>query len=102
MVESDVKEVRRIRRATLGEVLLNLRGLDVPAQSGIRELRAWLDDGARLEKANPFLRMLLNMGLKETIPGLRGKPKPGVAHGTPASRTEKRRSKWVGNPENTE
>ena len=57
--ESDLGEVRRVRKALKGAVALNLRGLDGCAPVGIRLLRDWLDAGARLEAATPFLEMAL-------------------------------------------
>jgi hypothetical protein len=57
--ESDVKEIQRVRKAVKGEVVLNLRGLDACEPAGIRLLRAWLDAGARLQDATPFLEMVL-------------------------------------------
>ena len=59
VAESDLGEIRRIRRSTKGAVLLNLRGLTACAPGGVRLLRAWLDAGARLQDANPFLEMIL-------------------------------------------
>jgi hypothetical protein len=57
--ESDLGEIRRVRKALKGAVALNLRGLDVCLPSGIRLLRDWLDAGARLKDATPFLEMTL-------------------------------------------
>jgi hypothetical protein len=58
--ESDLKEIQRVRKAVKGEVVLSLRGLDACETAGIRLLRAWLDAGARLQDATPFLEMVLN------------------------------------------
>jgi len=57
--ESDLGEIRRVRKALKGAVVLKLRGLDVPAPVVIRLLRDWLDAGARLQDATPFLEMTL-------------------------------------------
>jgi len=57
--ESDLGEIRRVRKAVKGAVVLSLRGLDVCAPGGIRLLRDWLDAGARLQDATPFLEMTL-------------------------------------------
>jgi hypothetical protein len=57
--ESDVKEIQRVRKAVKGEVVLSLRGLDTCEPAGIRLLRAWLNAGARLQDATPFLEMVL-------------------------------------------
>ena len=57
--ESDLGEIRRVRKALTGAVVLNLRGLDVCSAGGIRLLRDWLDGGAGLQAATPFLEMTL-------------------------------------------
>jgi hypothetical protein len=59
VAESDLGEIRRVRKSVTGAVVLNLRGLDECAAGGIRVLREWLDAGARLQSATPFLEMLL-------------------------------------------
>jgi hypothetical protein len=59
VAESDLGEIRRVRKSVTGAVLLNLRGLDACAVGGVRFLREWLDAGARLQSATPFLEMLL-------------------------------------------
>jgi len=59
VAESDLKEIQRVRKSVNGEVALNLRGLDACAAGGVRVLRAWLDGGAQLQDATPFLRMIL-------------------------------------------
>jgi hypothetical protein len=59
VTEKDLTEIRRVRKALKGAVALNLRGLDVCLPSGIRLLREWLDAGARLQDATPFLEMTL-------------------------------------------
>ena len=59
MAESDLGEVRRVRKSLTGAVVLNLRGLDACAAGGIRALRDWLDAGATLQDATPFLAMVL-------------------------------------------
>jgi hypothetical protein len=55
----DVTEVRRVRQSVRGKVILKLSGLDACAEEGIRLLRAWLNAGAQLDSATPFLRMVL-------------------------------------------
>ena len=57
--ESDLGEIRRVRKALKGAVALKLRGLDVSAPVVIRLLRDWLNAGARLQDATPFLEMTL-------------------------------------------
>ena len=59
VAESDLGEIRRVRKAIKGAVLLNLRGLNSCAVGGVRVLRDWLDAGARLQAATPFLKMIL-------------------------------------------
>lgn len=57
--ESDVKAIRRARNSVSGAVHLNLRGLDACALGGIRFLRDWLEAGAKLQNATPFMEMIL-------------------------------------------
>jgi hypothetical protein len=57
--EADLGEIRRVRKALKVAVLLNLRGLDMCSPAGIRVLRDWLDAGARLQAATPFLEVAL-------------------------------------------
>ena len=59
LAESDLGELRRVRKSVTGAVCLNLRGLESCADSGILLLRAWLGAEAKLQDANPFLRMIL-------------------------------------------
>jgi hypothetical protein len=56
---ADLGELRRVRRSARGKVALKLEGLNVCADDGIRLLRDWMDAGATLENATPFLRMML-------------------------------------------
>jgi hypothetical protein len=65
VAESDLKEIHRVRKSASGAVVLNLRGLDGCAAGGVRLLRAWLDGGAKLQDATPFLRMILES--KQTL-----------------------------------
>jgi hypothetical protein len=59
VAESDLGEIRRVRKSVTGAVVLNLRGLDACATGGVRLLREWLDAGAQLQAATPFLQMVL-------------------------------------------
>ena len=59
LVDSDLREVQRVRKTLKGSVFLNLRGLEDCAAGGVRVLQEWLDAGARLQEANPFLQMIL-------------------------------------------
>jgi hypothetical protein len=58
-MDSDLGEIRRVRKVLKGLVVLNLRGLDTCVPVGIWLLRDWLDAGARLQDATPFLEMAL-------------------------------------------
>lgn len=55
----DLTEVRRIRASVPSKVILKLSGLDACAEEGTRLLREWLNAGAQLDNATPFLRMVL-------------------------------------------
>ena len=55
----DVPEIRRVRTGLPGKVVLNLGELIECSEEGIRLLREWLDSGALLGEANPYLRMIL-------------------------------------------
>jgi hypothetical protein len=59
VTELDLKEMRRVRNSVSGAVVLNLRGLSACAVGGVRFLRAWLDAGAKLQDATPFMKMIL-------------------------------------------
>jgi len=59
LAESDLGEIRRVRKSVTGAVVLNLRGLDACAVGGVRVLRAWLSAGAKLQAATPFLEIIL-------------------------------------------
>ena len=59
LTATDVKEIRRVRDSVRGKVVLKLAGLSLCADEGIRVLRDWLQAGAQLENATPFLRMVL-------------------------------------------
>ena len=59
LTAADLREIRRVRKSVSGAVALDLGGLDTCAQDGIRLLQDWLDAGAQLDAATPFLRMVL-------------------------------------------
>jgi hypothetical protein len=59
VAESDLRELSRVRKSVSGAVLLNLRGLQACPAGGVHFLRAWLNAGAKLQAATPFLEMLL-------------------------------------------
>ena len=56
----DLDEVRRFRDSLSGSVVLELAGLDSCAEGGVRLLQDWVKAGARVDRATPFLRMLLD------------------------------------------
>lgn len=59
ITRSDLAEIERVRDSIRGKVVLKLGGLETCGADGIRLLSRWLHCGARLETANPFLRMIL-------------------------------------------
>ena len=59
LTAADFPEVRRARASIGGAVALDLAGLDTCVRDGIPLLQDWLDAGARLDAATPFLRMVL-------------------------------------------
>ena len=59
LTAADLRAIRRVRQSVRGAVALDLGGLDTCARDGIRLLQDWLDAGARLDAATPFLRMVL-------------------------------------------
>ena len=65
VTEADLKEIQRVRNSITGAVVLNLRGLDACAAGGVNLLRAWLETGAELQAATPFMEMIL----KDPSPG---------------------------------
>jgi hypothetical protein len=67
MASADLAEVQRVRQSLPGLVALDLGGLDACADEGIELLRAWLNSGAQLMHAAPFLRMVLE-GAQGQVP----------------------------------
>lgn len=59
LTTADLRAIRRVRKAVSGAVILDLGGLETCTREGIRLLQDWLDAGARLDVATPFLRMVL-------------------------------------------
>jgi len=59
VAEADLGEIRRVRKSTKGAVFLNLCGLTACTAGGVRVLRDWLDAGAQLQDATPFMQMIL-------------------------------------------
>jgi len=60
VAEADFGEIRRVRNSVKGEVFLNLRGVKSCSVGGARILRDWVDAGAKLQAATPYLEMILN------------------------------------------
>lgn len=58
LMTADLRAIRRVRKAVSGAVILDLGGLETCTREGIRLLQDWLDAGARLDVATPFLRMV--------------------------------------------
>ena len=71
MDREDLQEVKQVRASLTGSVSLNLEGLITCPPEGLRELRLWLDDGAHLQDANLYMRLLLEptAGVSETNSG---------------------------------
>jgi hypothetical protein len=59
LVEGDLDEVARTRQRLSGGVALRLGGLESCDAAGQRFLQDWLQAGAALETASPFLRAVL-------------------------------------------
>jgi hypothetical protein len=59
LVPADLGEIRRVRRSIRGRVVLKLGGLDACTNDGIAFLQDWLNAGAQLGNATPFLRLVL-------------------------------------------
>jgi hypothetical protein len=61
LTEGDLEELRRVRGSLAGEVELRLAGLEARSEEGLGLLREWLDSGARLATASPYLLMRLEL-----------------------------------------
>ncbi len=68
LAPADLEEIQRFRQSLPGNVILDLGGLDACADAGIRLLRDWLNTGAQLGNAAPFLRMVLESAKGQTPP----------------------------------
>jgi hypothetical protein len=66
LASADLDELQHVRQTVTGSVVLDLGGLIGCAEDGVRLLRDWLRSGARLIKAAPFLKMLLEPGNKQS------------------------------------
>ena len=72
--ESDLEEIRRVRKSVKGVVVLNLRELESCVPEGIELLRAWLEAGAQLQDATPFLEMMLKDSLADPATQTKNSP----------------------------
>jgi hypothetical protein len=59
LMEIDLNEVQRVRESVSGDVVLSLREMESCEAGGIRFLRSWLEAGAKLRDANPFVELTL-------------------------------------------
>lgn len=64
--QADLRQIERVRKELSGEVHLNLLGLEGSAPGGIQLLRAWLNAGARLDAATPYLVLALGDSTPQT------------------------------------
>jgi len=62
LAAADLEELQRVRKSLPGKVILDLGGLDACVDDGIKLLRDWLNTGAQLVHAAPYLRMMLDGG----------------------------------------
>ncbi len=60
LASSDFEELQRVRSSVTGEIALKLAGLHSCTSAGISLLQEWLDAGATLADATPFLRIVLS------------------------------------------
>jgi len=56
---SDIGEVRRVLSSVEGRMELSLGGLESCSDEVGGELRKWMDGGATIKSATPYLKMLL-------------------------------------------
>lgn len=68
LTASDLGEVVKLRQSLQGAVVLEVGGLDACDDDSLRFLRDWLDAGAQLGSATPFLRMVLEDPKRPTTP----------------------------------
>jgi hypothetical protein len=59
LVPADFGELQLVRHSIQGDVVLDLSGLYACTNEGIAVLQDWLNGGAQLRKATPFLRLVL-------------------------------------------
>lgn len=66
LAPADLVEIRRVRNSILGSVALRLGGLEACTGDGIALLQDWLNAGAHLHEATPFLRLVLRENPNKT------------------------------------
>ena len=69
LVGSDLAELQRVRGTISGAVMLRFEDLLSADEENLRELRDWIDHGARTQGASPYLQMLLEQKSKPERPG---------------------------------
>ena len=57
--DQDTAEVHLVLSEIAGDTTLDLRGLETCSEMAAGELRSWIDKGATIKGANPYIRMLL-------------------------------------------
>ncbi len=68
LAEGDLDELTRTRTRVIEGVALRLGGLESCDATGVRFLQDWLQAGAVLETASPFLRAVLTGTASERSP----------------------------------
>jgi hypothetical protein len=59
LVGSDLGELQGVRGSISGPVMLSLKDLLSADEENLRELRDWIEHGARTQGASPYLQLLL-------------------------------------------
>jgi hypothetical protein len=59
LLGSDLAELQRVRGGISGSVMLSLEDLLSADEENLRELRDWIEHGARTQGASPYLHLLL-------------------------------------------
>ena len=68
LLGSDLAELQRVRATISGAVMLRLEDLLSADEESLRELRDWIDHGARTQGASPYLQLLLEQKSKPERP----------------------------------
>ena len=69
LLGSDLAELQRVRGTISGPVMLRLEDLLSADEESLRELRDWIEHGARTQGASPYLQMLLEQKSSPERPG---------------------------------